>query len=583
MRITKRSTRFAALAVGIAFIAASCGSDSPSSQATTGGTEGTTAAAPETTAAASETTAGGAETTAAATGKAAMRITYDIAADAVWEDGTPITVADFQCTLDAVINTPGSLSTTGYDQILSIKAGDSDKQVIADFATTYAPYKNLFSGGPGLLKAAAMDDCKDVSASFDGGIKFSGREWLLDSWTAEQIVYVPNPAYTGPRKPSVKKVVIVPAEDGPTLLKAGTVDFIYPQAFTGIDTELTDPNVKWDAANGGQFETLYFQQLKGPFADPIYRQAFSQSFDRDALYQQIYAPFAQGTPLLDCGPIAPGPYCDPVFANGYNPDAAIKLLTDNGWTKGGDGFWANPAGEVPDVRWMVNTGNTRRESSQEFMIPKLAAAGFKVHADNCEALPCVFETRLPALDYDLGMYISTVAPDPSYLTGILTCAQIPTEANGNKGQNSTGWCNETASADLEKADLTIDDAERAKLVKTAIKAMADDFVLLPTLQFPNIGAYRIDKVSGTQTELANYKAINDFYKWKDVDGDGTIVIGAEQFPANDCGNPVTECANSSWFFWMIANPVLPAVFDTTSDGTYVVTELMASEPKVEIL
>ena len=53
MRTTKRSTRYAALAVGLAFIAASCGSDGDSSNATTGGTTGGTTAA-----ATAETTAG---------------------------------------------------------------------------------------------------------------------------------------------------------------------------------------------------------------------------------------------------------------------------------------------------------------------------------------------------------------------------------------------------------------------------------------------------------------------------------------------------------------------------------------------
>src|SRR6185295_2525532 len=69
VRITKRSSRYAALAVGLAFIAASCGSDSTSSNATTGGTTGGTTAAPETTAAAApETTAGGTETSASSGG-----------------------------------------------------------------------------------------------------------------------------------------------------------------------------------------------------------------------------------------------------------------------------------------------------------------------------------------------------------------------------------------------------------------------------------------------------------------------------------------------------------------------------------
>lgn len=568
MRTTKRS-KVAALAVSLAMIGvAACSSDNNETKPTTAETTGSTTA---------ETTGGStAETTPPSGG---MTVTYDIAADANWEDGTPITWEDFQCTWQASLNTPASISTVGYDVISGVEMGTSDKEAVVTFSKKFAAYKTLFSW---LIKKAAVADCNDVTDDFGpDGIKFSGKEWILDSWTAEQIVYKKNPEYKGPRQPKVDKIVIVPAEDGTTALKSGAVDFIFPQAYTGIDQELSDPNVKYDSALGGSYEGLYFQQKSGPFADPIYREAFSKSIDLQGLYDQIYAPFAQGTPLLDCGPIAPGDYCDHDWKNTYDPEGAKKLLEDNGWTMGSDGYWVNKDGETPDVRWMVDTGNTRRENAQEYLIPKLKELGFKVHADNCEATPCVFQTRLPALDYDMAMYISTVAPDPIYLTSSFVCDQIPSEENGNKGQNNVGWCNEEASKDLHAADEEVDPAKRIELVKSALKLMHDDYVMLPTLQFPNIGAYRTDRVANSQGELANYTAFYDWYKWDDVDGDGQIVIGAEQFPTNDCSNPITDCANSSWYIWVVGNPVQPGAFLTTNDLRFEVSDMLASEPVVK--
>ena len=49
------------------------------------------------------------------------------------------------------------------------------------------------------------------------------------------------------------------------------------------------------------------------------------------------------------------------------------------------------------------------------------------------------------------MYISTAPPDPSYLTPIFTCDQIPTEENNFQGQNQQGWCNEEAIADAVRS------------------------------------------------------------------------------------------------------------------------------------
>jgi peptide/nickel transport system substrate-binding protein len=496
----------------------------------------------------------------------------------VWEDGSAISAADFQCTFDATMNTPGSLSTAGYDQIIGVEEGASANEVVVTFKSLYAPWKTLFFG---LLKASAIDDCNDVTESFDGGIPFAGREWRINSWSAEELELVPNEGYTGSSPVNFDRVVFVPAEDGATALKSGAVDFVFPQAYTGLDAELADPNVDFETALGGAFEGFYFQQYEGPFADPVYRAAFSMSIDRDAVYAQIYAPFAQGTPLLDCGPIAPGPYCKDSFADTYDPEGAAALLEDNGWTMGADGFWVSPDGEVPDIRWMVNTGNTRRESTQEFLIPKLAEAGFKVHADNCEALPCVFETRLPSLDYDMAMYINTVAPDPSYLR-TYGCDQIPTDENGNQGQNSTGWCNEEATDLLIAADAELDEAARIDQVQQVLDMMAEDHMMLPLLQFPNVGARRTDKVDNAYADLANYTAFSDFGGWTDVDGDGVLVFGAEQFPTADCPNPITECANSSWFVWLTAFAVLPRPYNTNADQTFSPSELLDGEAVVTV-
>ncbi len=576
MRTTKRG-KLAALAVGLAVIAAACGSDDKSESTQPPSTDGSTPV---------ETTPG--ETTPEGTtgdttdtgGDAAMTITYDINPDAVWDDGSPITVADFECTWQANLNTPGTLSTAGWENITAVTAGESDKQAVVSLDKVYAPYRGLFGA---LIKKDAVDDCNDVSEDFATDVPFSGRAWKLDSWSETQEIFVPNENYWGEDKAGYDQLIMVPKADSDTeiaSLKAGEVDFIYPQYFGGIQDALADPNVKVAVTYGGDYEALYMNELEGrPFADPALREGFYKSIDLDALFTQIYIPIDPNGQLLTCGPIVPGDYCpEGIFGNKFDLDAAATVLEAGGWAKDGSGMWAKD-GEVPEIKWMVNAGNTRRENTQAYLIPLLQAAGFNVVADNCEA-DCVFQQRLPGLDYDLAMYISTAPPDPGYLVPSFAGDQIPTADNGNVGQNTQAWNNEEATKLLHDSDQEVDVAKRADLLKQAIVLMDTDSVLIPLFQFPKSGAYRTDKVDNVEGNLTNYEAFIDTPVWTDLDGDGKIVIGAEQWPG--CLNPITECANSSWYQWLVGFPLFPAAYDTTNDGGYVPTPVLTGEATVVV-
>lgn len=563
MKRNRKSQKLAGVLLGAALVLAACG----------GGSD-------------SDSDGGDGASSGWATGESAMTITYDIAEAAVWDDGTPITWEDFECTAKAALKTPGSIGTGGYDKIVGVKQGDSDKQVVVDFNVPYAPWKGLFGG---LIKKAAVANCEDISQDMQTSIPFSGNQWKMESWSADQVVFVPNENYWGTKKAGYGKLVMVPkVETQVPALKAGEVDFIYPQFYDGLTAELEDPNVKLSVGFGSQFESLYFnlgvdgKDKEGnprAFADPAYREAFYKAIDLDALFKQIYAPLVDGAKLLECGPIVPGTYCpEGVFGNKYDPAAVETIMTGAGYAKDGSGMWAKD-GTVPTVKWVVNTGNTRRESTQAYLIPLLKEAGFNVEPYNCDA-DCYFQQRLPGMDYDLAMYISVAPPDPAYLVGSFAGDKVPTEANGNTGQNFQGWVNEAATEALNASDVEPDAAKRAELIKTAIKEMDKDYIMVPLYQFPNLGAYRSDKVGNVEGQLNNYAAFYDTFVWEDVDGDGQVVIGAEQWPS--CLNPVTECANSSWALWTAAQNVLPGVWLTTNDGNYELSELMASEPKVEV-
>jgi hypothetical protein len=134
---------------------------------------------------------------------------------------------------------------------------------------------------------------------------------------------------------------------------------------------------------------------------------------------------------------------------------------------------------------------------------------------------------------------------------------------------------------MTKSDQTVDETERTELIHQIAGFLATDAVMLPLYQFPNIAAWRTDQVGGpVDKDAANYQAFQNINEWEDTNGDGQIVVGAEQWP--ECLNPITECANSSWYEWTTGFKVLPTVWATTSSGTYEATQLVTGEPDVAL-
>ena len=272
----------------------------------------------------------------APTGETAMTMTFDINPDAVWDDGSPITWEDFECTWQAYLNTPGSVETTGYDKITSVAAGESDKQVVVSFNEVYAPVQDPVRARP-LIKKAAVADCDDISADLGTELPFSGRPYRIDSLEREPVDPRPQRELLGRRPAVVDQVVMVPLEDQETeiaSLLSGEVDFIYPQ-FTdtlaaALDGQPTSSQASWPVPTTRD-STSSRSRVRSPTTISARRSRCRST--GMPLFQQIYGPIydAAGATrdrgeLLNCGPIVPGPYCFDSFAeNTYDPEGAERF------------------------------------------------------------------------------------------------------------------------------------------------------------------------------------------------------------------------------------------------------------------
>lgn len=107
----------------------------------------------------------------------AQRVRYVISQPAQWSDGTPITGADFEYLWRSMVDTPGTLGSSGYRAIRDVKTSKDGRIVTVDFDHYVADWRILFSH---LLPSHLVKE-KNFATALSAGIPASAGTFLVDS------------------------------------------------------------------------------------------------------------------------------------------------------------------------------------------------------------------------------------------------------------------------------------------------------------------------------------------------------------------------------------------------------------------
>ncbi|MFK8025318.1 MAG: ABC transporter substrate-binding protein [Ilumatobacter sp.] len=448
-------------------------------------------------------------------------ITFDIAPDAVWNDETPITSADIEFTWRAILDSTGTLSTTGYDLIESVDASDPSSAVVT-FTENYAPWADLFGGGTGFLLKADEFSSTDTADEMLDMIGFSGAPWILDSWGGEQAVLVRNDAFWDEeRVPVLDQVTFVPREDTDTeiiALQTGEVSAIFPQPSPGVNERLEMDGIDFTLAGGVVFEGLWPNQQspQSPIlGNKAVREALAFAIDRQEIVDTVMGPVDPNASVLQCGGWVPnvGEWCGDDFADVVQDfDRAEQILLDDGWARNGDGVWEKD-GTPFEIEWNTVAGNRRREDVQALVQEQVREFGIRFEINNLDAGE-LFQNRLPALEFGMGLYAQVASPDPS-VTTIYDRDQIPSDANGGAGQNSIAWDNQEVTDLARLSDRQLDVSERQETISQIGALVREDMAWIPLYQLPNLTAWRSDQLDGPIGDFtaSSYGGFANMYDW----------------------------------------------------------------------
>ncbi len=433
-------------------------------------------------------------------------ITYHLNPKAVWSDNTPITCNDVAFTWKAIMDTTGTYSTTGYDQIKSIDCAQPTTVKI-NFKSVWVDWVDIFGGALGyILEKAAFPNVNptkpDLKTEMNDSIPFSGGPWMVKSWSQDQAVLVPNPHYWD-QKPYLDQVTFVPREDQPSeinSLLAGDVAAIFPQpSNVSLLTQFNqNPNIKAVGANGNFVEALWIQMDQPPMNDPKVRQAFAYAMDREAVINSVIRLNNPTAQVNNCGLWIPGqgPWCPtpgPFAKYTYNPTMATQLLSQDGYTKGSNGIYEK-GGKPLNITISTTAGNARRATTVALLQQKASAAGFGLQIKAYDPTD-LFSNVAPQGNFQVALYAQGPIIDPS-VTAVFSSNQIPTKGNNYAGENWDHWRNPQADQLMAQSDQELDTAKRAQLIQQIGGLMAQDLPMLPVDTLPNVSAWRTDQIAG---------------------------------------------------------------------------------------
>ena len=294
--------------------------------------------------------------------------TFDIRSDVKFTDGEPLTAHDVAFTINGIKNFEGSELDLSY---VKQATATSDTQVVIELNK---PFNALLYtlAVVGIVPEHAYD-----SKTYGANPVGSGR-YKLEQWDkGQQVILTANPDYYGDA-PLMERVVVLFTEEDAALAAAqsGTVDIAYTAATLADKTPNNYELFSCESVDcrGISLPTTAAGSTKEdggnsyPCGNDItcnleIRQAINYALDRETLINNTLN--GHGTAAYSVCDSLPWGTSDMLVS--HDADAADKLLTQAGWAKNSNGYYAKDGTEAAFTLYYPASDSVRQALANEFM------------------------------------------------------------------------------------------------------------------------------------------------------------------------------------------------------------------------
>ncbi|HYR46745.1 MAG TPA: ABC transporter substrate-binding protein [Thermoanaerobaculia bacterium] len=394
---------------------------------------------------------------------------FTLRADAIWEDGAPVTAADAVFTLKRITDpkVPSPVFKPVFEDLVSVEALDR-RTFVARFREVY-PYRAMAFVLPLLPERRFAG--KPFAKARENRAPLSDGPYRLVSWNTQQSIELErNRRYWGP-----------PAHFDRVLLRILPENAVaYRSLLAGeLDETILDQSAKERAARDPDFAAccrlVEFYNLdynyialnnRTPFfSDARVRRAMTMLLDRAAIVRSLF----KGSARIISGPWAPDSpaYDARVPPLPFDPAAAARLLDEAGWRDtDGDGI-RDRGGRAFEFELLVSSGSDIGRQIDESLAGQLARVGIAARVRPMEWAS--FVERIDAGDFEAASLAGSASdpnPDPY---PYWHSSQWPP-----RGLNSGFYRNPEADRLMEEARAEKDDQKRLKIYHRLHALLRDD-------------------------------------------------------------------------------------------------------------
>lgn len=404
---------------------------------------------------------------------------------AVWEDGTPITVADYEATWKALNGTNEAyqvVSTTGWDQIGSVEQGSDEFDVKVTFSSVFADWQSLFGGT--VLPAAIANDPTAFNTGYTAKAMPSYGPYVISNidQTGQVVTLTPNPVWWGekPKLDTILFKVVSQAQQGSSFANK-EIDALYISANADLyATAKSRDDAEIQATNGLTWTHVTMNAKSGPLSDVNVRKAVASVVNREQIAAAANTPV--GVPAVTQG--------DYIFMNGQkgyqdkalprDTAAAEGFLKDAGYTKEGDSWTKD--GEALKLTITVPADTTTNIQRSEQVQADLGEFGIPVELTTVPAAQYFSDYVIPG-NFEMVSFSWQGTPFPISSTEALF---YPLDS----GQNFTGTTDEKLGDLWTKANAELDPDKRIEIAHEINDTIWSYVPMFPIAPLPNVWAVK---------------------------------------------------------------------------------------------